>query len=200
MAESPQATRCGPSAQTSPGLLTGSDGGPGVLSGSPPPRGLGLVLLEERREVFLGPPGAREVVLERGQQLGEGAVVVRAEVGGPVGRQDDLPRPRVVGVHEDDVDLAPTWTAKAQLPGYTQLQPDLNLIQRAITLIDATSPNALAPFLAQTGAHAHIKASAAAFRAALADDSTAYALIGRRQIAQQLLRAAGLPFMAADYA
>lgn len=95
---------------------------------------------------------------------------------------------------------AATWTALARLPGYTQLQSSLSLIQRAITLIDTTSPDAIAPLLAQTGAHAHVKASAAAFRAVLADDSTAFALIGRRQIAQQLLQAAGLPYMPADYA
>ncbi len=95
---------------------------------------------------------------------------------------------------------AATWTAVAQTPGYTQLQPDLNLIQRAVDLIDATSADAIAPLLAQTDAYAHITHSPAAFRAALADDSTDWALIGRRQIAQQLLQAAGLPHMPADYA
>lgn len=96
--------------------------------------------------------------------------------------------------------IAATWTAVAQVPGYTQLQPGLNLIARAIALIDATNPDAIAPLLAQTDAYAHITHSAAAFRAALADDSTDWALIGRRQIAQQLLQAAGLPYMPADYA
>ena len=76
----------------------------GAIRVTPPPVGFGLVFREQRSEVFLVPAGPREVVPERAEQFGKRLVVVGAEVSGPVGGQDDLPGPRVVGIDRDDVE------------------------------------------------------------------------------------------------
>ena len=68
------------------------------------------------------------------------------------------------------------------------------IIRRAIDLIDAASPADLAGYLAQTDIHDHLKADPAALRRNLATADGTAQVFGAWKAAQQILRAAGLPY------
>ena len=67
-------------------------------------------------------------------------------------------------------------------------------IRRAIALIDTASPADLGDYLADTSLHDHIKASPATLRKHLADADGTAQVFGAWKAAQQLLKAAGLPY------
>jgi hypothetical protein len=69
-------------------------------------------------------------------------------------------------------------------------------ITRAIALIDTAPPADLAGYLAGTNIHDHLKADPAALRQRLAtvDDMSPGSRFGAWKAAQQILRAAGLPY------
>jgi hypothetical protein len=69
---------------------------------------------------------------------------------------------------------------------------DRDLIDRAIAYLDTAPPAAITAVLAPTSLHDHLKADPASLRATLADDS--HPSTHRRRAAQQILRAAGLPY------
>ena len=75
-----------------------------------------------------------------------------------------------------------------------RLAARLDVIRRAIALIDLSDPADLVGYLAQTDIHDHLKADPAALRGNLATADGTAQVFGAWKAAQQLLKAAGHPY------